>query len=657
LATGRVERKLAAILAADVAGYSRLMGADEEGTLARLKALRADVIDLNIAEHHGRIVKTTGDGLLVEFLSVVDALRCAAEIQAAMAESNAPLSADKRIDLRIGINMGDIVVEDGDIFGDGVNIAARLEGLAEPGGICVSARVREDAAGKLDLAFRDLGNQQLKNISRPVRAYAVGAAASATRHSWRRIVTSKLTAGAIILAIAGIGATAWWAWPRLSPPATTAQAVPITNPPPASEAKPAPRLSMVVLPFANLSNDPDQQYFADGITEDLTTDLSRLPNMLVIARNTAFTYKGKPVDAKQIGHELAVRYLLEGSVQRSANQLRVTVQLIDVETGSHLWAERFDRAIGDLFALQNDITSRIAVALNVELVAAEAARPSEKPDALEYVLRGRAAMTMGPPTREGYAEAIGFFEQALALDPNSIDPQRWLTLALTNRVLNGLSASQAEDLRRAEALLAPALAATPRDPFLHYVKGQMLRALAQRAFGLSGEARVARFADAIPEYETMLAANPNAVGVLASLAWCKFMTGAEDEAIPLLEKAIRLSPREPGLYVWYFWLGIVHLFNERLDDAILWLEKARRANPSLPEAHSLLAAAYGLKGDAARAAAELAEFYEAAKGHAASRFTTIALVRKNGDLNTPLLHDRFERLLIAGLRKAGMPEE
>jgi tetratricopeptide (TPR) repeat protein len=340
-----------------------------------------------------------------------------------------------------------------------------------------------------------------------------------------------------------------------------------------------------------------------------------------------------------------------------ANQLRVTVQLIDAEAGSHLWAERFDRAVDDLFALQNDITSRIAVALNLELVAAEAARPSGKPDALEYVLRGRAAMTKGPPTRESYAEAIGFFEQALALDPNSIDPQRWLTLALTNRVLNGLSASQAEDLRRAEALLKPALAATARDPFLHYVKGQMLRAVAQRAFGLSGEARVARFADAIPEYETMLAANPNAVGVLASLAWCKFMTGAEDEAIPLLEKAIRLSPREPGLYVWYFWLGIVHLFNERLDDAILWLEKARRANPSLPEAHSLLAAAYGLKGDAARAAAELAEFYEAAKGHAASRFATIALVRTNGDLNTPVLHDRFERLLIAGLRKAGMPEE
>ena len=344
-------RRLAAILAADVAGYSRLMGADEEGTLQRLREIRIALIDPIIATHHGRLVKTTGDGLLVEFGSVVDALRCASELQRDMAERNANVPPDRRIEYRIGIHQGDIVVEDGDIFGDGVNVAARLEGLAEPGGICVSARVREDATGKLDLAFRDLGNQQLKNISRPVRAYAVGAAASATRHSRRRIVTSRLTAATIILAIAGIGATAWWAWPRLSPPATTAQAVPITNPPPTSEVKPAPRLSIVVLPFANLSNDPEQQYFADGITDDLTTDLSRLRNVLVISRNTAFTYKDQRVDAKQIGRELAVRYVLEGSVRRSGNQVRVNAQLIDAATNTHLWAERFDHDIGDLFAV------------------------------------------------------------------------------------------------------------------------------------------------------------------------------------------------------------------------------------------------------------------------------------------------------------------
>jgi TolB-like protein/class 3 adenylate cyclase len=385
----RVERRLAAILAADVAGYSRLIGADEEGTLSRLKALRAELIDPKIAEHHGRIVKTTGDGLLVEFASVVDALRCAAEIQATVAESNAPLPADKRIDLRIGINMGDIVVEDGDIFGDGVNVAARLEGLAEPGGICVSARVREDAAGKLELAFRDVGEQQLRNIARPVRAYAVGATASPIRSSRRRIGISGLVAAACILAVAAIGTAAWWAWPRLIAPATTAQALPTATPPPASvEAKPAPRLSIVVLPFANLSNDPEQQYFADGITDDLTTDLSRLRNVLVISRNTAFTYKGKDVDAKQIGHELGVRYVLEGSVRRSGNQVRVNAQLIEAASNTHLWAERFDHDIGDLFAIQNEITSRIANTLGWELLAAETARPTERPDALDYLLRG-----------------------------------------------------------------------------------------------------------------------------------------------------------------------------------------------------------------------------------------------------------------------------
>jgi class 3 adenylate cyclase/TolB-like protein len=328
-------RRLAAILAADVAGYSRLMEADEEGTLVRLRVIRAELFDPAITVHNGRLVKTTGDGLLVEFSSVVEALRCAAQVQADMAERNGT-SPDQRIEFRIGIHQGDIVVEDGDIFGDGVNVAARLEGLAQPGGICVSARVREDAAGKIELAFRDMGEQQLKNITRPVRAYAVGVAASPTRrHSRRRIVTSWLAAAAIIFVVAASGATAWWVWPRFSAPATTAQALPTAGPPAATEAKPAPRLSIVVLPFANLSNDLEQQYFADGITDDLTTDLSRLQNVLVISRNTAFTYKDKNLDAKQIGHELGVRYVLEGSVRRSGNEVGINAQLIEAATNTH----------------------------------------------------------------------------------------------------------------------------------------------------------------------------------------------------------------------------------------------------------------------------------------------------------------------------------
>jgi adenylate cyclase len=531
----RVERRLAAILAADVAGYSRLIGADEEGTLSRLKALRAEVIDLKIAEHHGRIVKTTGDGLLVEFASVVDALRCAVEIQAAIAESNAPLSADKRIDLRIGINMGDIVVEDGDIFGDGVNVAARLEGLAEPGGICVSARVREDAAGKIELAFRDIGEQRLRNIARPVRAYAVGAAASPTRHRWRRIVTSRLTAATIILAVAGIGATAWWAWPRLSQPATTAQAVPATNAPPASEAKPPPRLSIVVLPLANLSNDPEQQYFADGITEDLTTDLSRLRNVLVISRNTAATYKDKHVEAKQIGRELEVRYVLEGSVRRSGNEVRINTQLIDAVTNTHLWAERFDHDVGDLFALQNEITSRIANTLGWELIGAETARPTERPDALDYLLRGRAAQRSGGP-RDKAAEAADLFEHALALEPRSVEAQSRLANALVNLGYPKDPAAKAADFQRAKQLLAEALATSPDDPYAHFVKGKLLR-LERRC------------EDAVPEFEISFAADRNNPYTLVELSMCKFLTGGSDhEAIALTEQAIRLSPRDPAIW-------------------------------------------------------------------------------------------------------------
>ena len=524
-------RHLAAILATDVAGYSRLMGADEEGTLERLKAHRRQLIDPKIAEHGGRIVKTTGDGLLAEFPSVVDAVRCAAEVQRGMLDREPELPEERRIRLRIGVNLGDVIADGDDIFGDGVNVAARLEALAEPGGVCISHTVRDQIHDKLPYALDDLGEQFVKNIARPVRAYALSPetvvglpAAGVSRASTpRRRVTPVMVSGAaaVVLIIAGV---AWWLWPASRPqPASAPTAV--------SAPQPAPHLSIVVLPFANLSNDPDQQYFADGITEDLTTDLSRLPNMLVIARNTAFTYKNKPVDAKQIGRELAVRYLLEGSVQRSGDQVRVTTQLIDAETGTHLYAERFDRPMGDLFALQGDVTSRIAVALNLELVAVEAARPSDNPDSLEYILRGRAADAK-PPTRESKTEAVGLFERALAVEPRSIDAQGRLAAGLAGRALDGMSDSPAEDIKRAEALLAPALAASPGNPFLHYVKGQLLRAVAQGPFGLNAEERVARFADAIPEYEIVLAANPNAVNVLAHLAWCKFWTGAPDEAIP-----------------------------------------------------------------------------------------------------------------------------
>jgi len=413
----------------------------------------------------------------------------------------------------------------------------------------------------------------------------------------------------------------------------------------------APRLSIVVLPFANLSNEPEQQYFADGITEDLTTDLSRIRHSFVISRNTAFTYRNKPVDTRQIGRELGVRYVLEGSLRRSGNKIRVNAQLIDAETDAYLWAEQFDGDISDLLALQTEITSRIAIALNVELTSREAVRPADNPDALDYILRARAALAK-PPTRESYAEGIGLYERALALDPSSIDAQSWLANGLAGRVLDGKSDSPADDVARAEALLASALAASPRSPFLHHNKGQVLSARAQGPFGLDANARTSRFADAIPEYEFVLTANPNNVPALALLGWCKIMTGAVDEAIPLLEKAIRLGSRDPNLFLWSFRIGHAHLFQSRTDDAIAWLEKSRRANPGFPSTHWALAAAYGLKGESDRAAAELDE---------ALRLTnpssTIAGLRIKSTFNAPILHDRFENTYVAGLRKAGLPEE
>src|SRR6516165_1198095 len=341
-------RKLAAILAADVAGYSRLAAADEERRLARLRALRSDLFDPTIALHHGRVVKRTGDGVLIEFRSVVDAVRCAIEVQNGMVERNAGLPPERRIELRVGIHLGDVVEEsDGDLMGDGVNIAARLEGVADPGGICLSEDAYRQVRGKIPQEFRDLGEQQLKNIAQPVQIYAVET-----------------------------GATGAAPMPHASKPDKTSP----------------PRLSIVVVPFANISGDPEQEYFVDGVTESLTTDLSRISGSFVIGRNTAYSYKGRHIDLKQIGRELNVRYVLEGSVQLSGNRLRVNVQLIDAESGTHLWAERFDKLVADLFDMQDEIVSRLANALNAELIAAEANRAehSPHPDSMDFYFQGAA---------------------------------------------------------------------------------------------------------------------------------------------------------------------------------------------------------------------------------------------------------------------------
>jgi adenylate cyclase len=406
------------------------------------------------------------------------------------------------------------------------------------------------------------------------------------------------------------------------------------------DAHPAPRLSIVVMPFTNLSDDREQQYFADGITEDVTTDLSRLAHMFVISRNTAFTYRNKPFDAKQIGRELGVRYVLEGSVRRSGDQVRVNAQLVDADTNAHLWAERFDRDTGDLFALQNEITARIAVALDLEVTGAEATRRSEHPDAMEYILRGRAALSK-PSTPENYVEAISLYERALALDPGSVEAKSWLATALVTRMFDAMADSAAADIARAEELVGEALAASPRSPLAHFAKGMVLRAQG-------------RDEEAIPEYEAVIAFNPNWVYAITTLGWAKFMTGSLEEAIPIQERAIRLSPRDPAIDAWYWRIGMVHLLQSHTDEAIRWLERARSANPARPGPHAYLASAYALKGDAERAASELAEARRLAHGNL---YSSIARLTATIPFGVPKIRALSEATYLAGLRKAGVPEE
>jgi TolB-like protein len=372
----RIERKLAAILVADIVGYSRLAGTDEDRILARLRALRSDLIDPTIAVHHGRIVKRTGDGAIIEFRSVVDAVRCAIEVQSGMRERNAGLPPERRIEFRVGIHLGDVVEEsDGDLMGDGVNIAARLEGVAEPGGICLSSAAYEQVRDKVKDGFVDLGEKELKNIARPVRAYAVKSNAGNSRSDS-----------------------------------------------PAEQKPSAPRLSIVVLPFANIGGGPKQDYFVDGVTESLTTDLSRIRGSFVIARNTAFTYKGKSVDVKLIGRELSVRYVLEGSVQRGGGRMRINVQLVDAESGNHLWAERFDKPVVDLFDMQDEIVARLANALNTQLITAEARRAERapSPDSMDLYFRGMAWYNKAL-TPDYLSKSQVLFEQALALDASNVE--------------------------------------------------------------------------------------------------------------------------------------------------------------------------------------------------------------------------------------------
>jgi adenylate cyclase len=640
-------RRLTAILAADVAGYSRLMGADEEGTHERLKAHLGQLVNPKISQHRGRTVKNTGDGLLAEFASVVDAVRCAAEVQRGMIDREPQVPDERRIRFRIGVNLGDVIVEEHDIFGDGVNVAARLEALAEPGGICVSATVRDHLGDRLPYAFEDMGEQSVKNIARSVRVFALrpeaiaDLPASGLPFSERpqRARTIAMVGAAIAVVILAIILWRVWPSPIVSP---TLEAVG-SSAAPISQSLVAPRLSIMVFPFLNLNDDPRQQYLADGITEDLTTDLSRIAHMLVISTATAFTYKHQPTSARQLGREVGVRYVLEGSVQRSGEQLRINAQLISAESDKHLWAERFDRDMADLLAVQSEITHRIADALSLKLIAVEAARPSEHPDALDYILRGRAATIKGSSTPDAYSKGIEMFEHALALDPRSIEAQTRLGMMLTGRVLSGMSNSREADVARARGLIEQALEVSPGYSLVHLARGDLLRA-------------EGRCDDATAEYEMVVASNPNAAGAFFALGVCKLATGSIDEVIQFEEKAIRLSPRDPFVFNRYLMIGEAQLLQSHIDEAIVSLEKAQTYNPKASFPRAWLASAYALKGDVVRAAAELAD---AQRLSSDDRYLSLAklkmLLRKT--LSLPKMRALYEVTYFAGLRKAGLPEE
>jgi len=407
----------------------------------------------------------------------------------------------------------------------------------------------------------------------------------------------------------------------------------------APPADPQPA-SIVVLPFANLSNDPEQQYFADGVTGNLITDLSRIPDMLVISRNTAFTYSNRPVDTRQIGRELGVRYVLEGEVQRAGNQVRVTAQLIDAESDIHLWAERFAGDADDLFALQDEITSRIAAALDLELVAAVASRPTDRPDIRDFIFRGRA-VRLRPPSRENRTQAIELFEQALALDSQSWTAQSWLAIALTARVLDFMATAPAADIARAETHADQALASAPRSTVAHFAKAQVLRA--QR-----------RYAEAGDEYEAVIALNRNWAHAYSHLGWCRFMTGAIEQLIPAQQQAIRLSPRDPQIGLFYSRIGSAHLLQSRNEEAISWYERARNATPAHPEFRTFLAATYALQGDFERAGAELVEARALAGD---DRYASIARFRAISCWGVPEICALAEATYFAGLRKAGVLDD
>jgi TolB-like protein/class 3 adenylate cyclase/Tfp pilus assembly protein PilF len=587
----RVERKLAAILAADVAGYSRLMGADEEGTLSRLKAHRKDLIDPKISEYRGRIVKTTGDGILIEFPSVVDAVRCAIDVQRAMADRNAGEPSGQRIQFRVGVNLGDIIIDGDDIHGDGVNIAARLEGLAEPGGICISQTVFNHTRGKITIDVEDLGEQALKNIVQPIHVYRIAL--------------------------------------KSSPGSAMSR-----SPEPALALPDKP--SIAVLPFQNMSGDAEQEYFTDGMVEEIITALSRMRWLFVIARNSSFTYKDRTVDVKQVGRELGVRYVLEGSVRKAATRLRITGQLIDTSTGGHLWADRFDGGLEDVFDLQDRVTSSVIGAIAPKLEQAEIERAKRKPteslDAYDYYLRGMASTYRW--TREGVSEAVRLFSKAVELDPDFASAYGAAAWCYVWRMVNGWMTNRVQDIAEATRLASRAAELGKDDAValsfsglaLGYVAGDLEAGLAL--------------------IDRALVLNPNLAAAWSASGSLRSYRGENDLAIEHLAHAMRLSPLDPLMFFMQSFTAFAHFQAGRYNEAWPLAERACREQPYFLSAIRIAAASNAGAGRLEEARRFIAR---------ALQLDPELRISNLRDRTTPLLPDVLAKY-VEGLRKAGLPE-
>ena len=590
MAEARVERRLAAILASDVAGYSRLMGVDEEGTLQQLKAHRKELVDPKIVEHRGRIVKTTGDGMLVEFVSVVDAVRYAVDIQRAMAERNADVAPDRRIEFRIGINVGDIISDENDIYGDGVNVAARLEALAEPGGILVSRNVYDQVRDKLNFGFEDLGEQTVKNIARPLRVHRV-----------------SLVENAAPIAVKG--------------------AVVAAN----NEVSNANRPSIAVLPFANMSGDPEQEYFADGISEDIITGLSKLRWFFIIARNSSFTYKGQAVDVKRVSRELGVRYVLEGSVRKGGNRVRITAQLIDASTGNHIWADRYDGDLADVFALQDEITKKVVAAIEPKLLEAEGIRSQGRSpqDLGAWDMVMQANSLLWRLTKIDINAAIAMLSLATERYRNYAPAHSMLAISLLFRAIS-VGVADSQDMKEAALCAARAAELDDSDPWAHL-------ALGWAAF------LIRRSHDAMVEYQRALDINPNFAAAHSHLGMALACNGQSDTAIPHLEQSLRMSPHDPQNIFVYTALAVAHYLAGNYPEAAGFGHKAVQQRPGFTGGHRIYVASLAQAGQVEDARTALDRLKELQPE------ISIAWIQQN----SPYMPGPLVKLLD-GMRKAGL---